>query len=114
MSKGVEVASLDGPGFHVELDALEAAATGIKRSVDDQNNFELLGLCGEPDQYGHADVHAALAAFCARWSEGLDTLAEDAGVIGDSLTHVAEAYRSVDADAVRTLTADPGSDAVDH
>jgi hypothetical protein len=39
--------SLDGPEFHVEIDALDSAARGITQSVHDQDTFELSGLCGD-------------------------------------------------------------------
>jgi hypothetical protein len=100
--------SLDGPGFHVEIDALDIAARGTTQSVHDQDTFELSGLCGDVTLYGHAGVHDALMDFCVRWSDGLDVLTEDADVIGDSLTRVANAYRSVDEAAARAMTADPG------
>jgi hypothetical protein len=32
---------MDGPGFRVDLDKLDEAATGIRQSIDDQDNFEL-------------------------------------------------------------------------
>ena len=104
--------SVDGPGFHVDADVLDNAAKGITQSVHDQQTFELRGLCGDAELYGHGGVHAALADYCARWSGGLDTLTEDAGVVGDCLTHVAEAYRGIDESSARRLTADPGTAAV--
>lgn len=69
---------LNGPGFHVDVDAVSQAATGISRSVEDQDNFELDDLCGDAE----------------RWSNGLDALAGDAEVIGESLTRVAQTYRA--------------------
>ncbi|WP_432850491.1 hypothetical protein ACQPXB_08060 [Amycolatopsis sp. CA-161197] len=104
--------TLDGPGFHVDVDVLGEAAKGIGQSVHDQQTFELRGLCGDTELYGHSGVHDALANYCARWSAGLDTLTEDAGVIGDCLTHVAEVYRGIDQAAVGRLRADPGSAAI--
>jgi hypothetical protein len=62
--------------------------------------------------YGHGGVHDALADYCARWSAGLDTLTEDAGVVGDCLNHVAEAYRGSDDAAAKQLSADPGTAAI--
>ena len=66
--------SVDGPGFHVDVDVLDAAGKGITQSVHDQETFALRGLCGDAELYGHAGVHNALADYCARWSAGLDTL----------------------------------------
>jgi hypothetical protein len=105
--------SLDGPGFHVEIDALDGAARGITQSVHDQDTFELRGLCGDVTLYGHAGVHDALMEFCVRWSDGLDVLTDDADGISDSLTRVANTYRSVDEAAARAMTADPGVAGVD-
>lgn len=104
--------ALDGPGFHVDVDALDEAAQGITQSVQDQDNFALRGLCGDAGGYGHAGLHDALAQFCARWSEGLDTLTQDAGVIGETLSQVAQVYRNVDENAARSLRSDPGVEAV--
>jgi hypothetical protein len=53
--------SLDRPGFHVEIDALDSAARGITQSVHDQDTFELSGLCGDVTLYGHAGVRCRLA-----------------------------------------------------
>lgn len=104
--------SIDGPGFHVEVNVLDNAAKGIIQSVHDQQTFELRGLCGDTELYGHAGVHDALADYCARWSAGLDRLTEDAGVIGECLKHVADAYRGVDEAAARHMPADPGTTVV--
>jgi hypothetical protein len=105
--------SLDGPGFHVEIDALDSAARGITQSVRDQDAFELRGLCGDVTLYGHAGVHDVLMDFCVSWSDGLDVLTDDADAIGDSLTRVANTYRSVDEAAARAMTADPGMAGID-
>lgn len=104
---------MDGPGFHVDVDAVGEAATGITQSVQDQDNFELRGLCGHPDLYGHSVLHDALMDFCVRWSDGLDVLTDDAGAIGDALSRVTQAYRAVDDAAARSLPNDPGVGAVD-
>ena len=99
---------MEGPGFHVDIDALDEAGSGITQSVTDQDKSELAGLCGAPAKYGHAGVHGALKNFCDRWSDGLDLLTEDAKAIGDMLGRVAGAYRAVDAAAAAKLTSDPG------
>jgi len=104
---------VDGPGFHVDVDKVEQAASGITKSVDDQSNFELRGLCGDSPLYGHGGVHDALMTFCVRWSDGLDTLTEDAGAIGDVLTKAAAAYRAVDQAGAQALTGDPATAAVE-
>ena len=104
--------SVNGTGFHVDVDVLDIARKGIIQSVHDQEIFELRGLCGDAGLYGHAGVHNALADFCARWSAGLDTLTEDAGVIGDCLARAADAYRGIDEAAARQLPADPGTSAI--
>lgn len=103
---------MDGRGWHVETEALETGANGVSRSVHDQESFELRGLCGGTELYGHAGVHDALADFCVRWSDGLDLLTEDAREISGTLTRVAQAYRDADEEAARALP-DPALDAVD-
>ncbi|KAA9157945.1 hypothetical protein FPZ12_023975 [Amycolatopsis acidicola] len=104
---------MDGPGFHVDLDKVDEAATGIKESVDDQDSFELRGLCGDRDVYGHSGAHDSLMDFCVRWSDGLDNLTDDAGAIAEALSRATQAYRAVDGVTVRSLTTDPGEGAVD-
>jgi hypothetical protein len=108
-----DVQVVDAPGFHVDADWVDEAATGIKQSVDDQDNFELRGLCGGTELYGHTGVHDALMDFCVRWSDGLDTLTGDAGAIGDALSKATQAYRGIDQNTIRTLTGDPGEQAVE-
>lgn len=103
---------MDGPGFHVELDKLDEAATGIKQSVEGQHDFALRGLCGSSDMYGHSGVHDALMDFCVRWSDGLDTLTDDAEAIGDVLSRATQAYRANDNAAAQNLKVDPGETAV--
>lgn len=66
----IEGDAVDGPGFHVDVEAVDEAARGITQSVQDQDNFELRGLCGDADLYGHAGVHDALMDFAVRWSDG--------------------------------------------
>jgi hypothetical protein len=99
---------VDGTGFHVELDKLDEAATGIKQSIDDQESFELRNLCGDSELYGHLGLHDALMDFCVRWSDGLDTLTEDADAIGDVLSRATRAYRTTDEAAAGTMKIDPG------
>ena len=105
--------TLDGPGFHVDVDVLQGAAAGIAQTVHDQEMFALRGLCGEAGLYGHSGLHDALADFCARWSQGLDKLSEDAEAIGDCLAHVAGVYRDTDEAAAAQMRVDPGTTAVD-
>lgn len=103
---------MDGPGFHVDVEKVEEAASGIHRSVSDQANFALRGLCGDTQLYGHGGIHDALMNFCVRWSDGLDTLTGDADAIGDVLGRVAQAYRAADGAAADSLKVDPGEQAV--
>ncbi|WP_245783198.1 hypothetical protein [Amycolatopsis sacchari] len=105
--------ALDGPGFHVDIDAVDQAARGITGSVQDQDNFELRGLCGEPELYGHEALHDALMDFCVKWSDGLDVLTDDAGAIGETLTKAVRAYQAIDEATARTLAGDPATGAVE-
>jgi hypothetical protein len=100
--------NLDGPGFHVEVDALDVAAKGITQTVHDQDAFKLSRLYGDATLYNHAGLHDALSEFCQRWSDSLEALTDDADAIGEGLTRVANVYRSVDATAARAMTDDPG------
>ncbi|GAA4546390.1 hypothetical protein [Amycolatopsis samaneae] len=104
---------LDGPGFHVEIELLETASRNMAQIVHDQDGFELRGLCGESEIYGHEGVHSGLAEFCGRWSVGLDALADRAERMGDKLGEAAKAYRGVDQANAGSLKGDPAIDAVD-
>ncbi|MGW4941858.1 hypothetical protein ACWEOZ_09745 [Actinoplanes sp. NPDC004185] len=104
---------MDGPGFHVDIDALERAADGIVRTVDDQRRSQLENAGGSADVYGDEGLHGALTNFCDRWSDGLDLLTEDARTVGDILSRAAKAYRAVDSTAAARLPTDPGVQAVD-
>jgi hypothetical protein len=103
---------VEGQGWRVDVEVVESAAQGISRSVRDQDNFELRGLCGDAELYGHDAVHGALMNFSVRWSDGMDALADDAQEISDALVRVAEAYRAVDEAAARGIL-DPAADVVD-
>lgn len=103
---------MDGQGWHVDVEVLEEAARGIVRSVDGQESFELRGLCGDAELYGHGGVHSALMEFCVRFSDSLDALTTDATEISDTLSAAAKAYRATDEAAARSL-ADPAVKAVE-
>ena len=104
---------MDGPGFHVEIGVLEAAAHGIIRSVAEQHTLELKRVDGPEAMYGHAGLHAAMEKFCDRWNTGLGMLFEDAQEIGDILAEAAQSYRDADAAAAGRLTGDPAERVVD-
>lgn len=87
---------MGGPGFHVDIDALEAASRGIRDTIRDRDSIEVRDICGAAEVYGHAGLHGAFSDFCARWSEGIDQLVEDAGIVGESLSAAAQNYRAVD------------------
>lgn len=103
---------MDGPGFHVDVGVLEAASKNMQDLWRSQDDFELRGLCGEPELYGHGGVHDALADFCGQWSIGLDALCDRANDLGDMLGKAAQAYRAVEHSNTAALKVDPGTDAV--
>jgi hypothetical protein len=104
---------MDGPGFHVEIEVLESASTGMTRSVAGQHELQLDRLDGPETVYGHDQLHRAMENFCDRWNTGLDLLHEDAQEIGDLLAEAAKAYRDADRAAAGRLTRDPGEPVVD-
>ncbi|MGH3972568.1 MAG: hypothetical protein ACRDS9_04480 [Pseudonocardiaceae bacterium] len=104
--------TLDGPGFHVEIEALEDASKSMIEALEDQDKFELSDLCGPSEMYGHGGVHTGFSDFCQRWSVGLDALCDRARAMGYKLRDAATVYREVDAANARTLTADPALEAV--
>jgi len=65
-------------------------------TIRDRDSIEVRNICGPAELYGHAGVHGAFSDFCDRWSAGVDQLVEDASIISESLTAVAQNYRSVD------------------
>jgi hypothetical protein len=67
---------MEGPGFHMDLDALAAAAGGIRDTIRDRDSIEVRNICGPAELYGHAGVHGAFSDFCDRWSAGVDQLVE--------------------------------------
>ena len=103
---------MDGPGFHVDIEVLETASKNMQDVWRSQDEFELRGLCGEPELYGHGGVHDALADFCGQWSVGLDALCDRANDLSDSLGKAAQAYRAVEHSNMTALKVDPGTDAV--
>jgi hypothetical protein len=104
---------MDGPGFHVEIGVLEAAAAGVVDSADEQRASALEKVDRDAATYGHDRLRASLATFCDRWSDGLDMLLKDAHAIADILGRAAWAYRDADAASAGRLTADPGKRVLD-
>lgn len=104
--------ALDGPGFHVEIEALEGASKSMIETLEDQDKFTLSDLCGPSDMYGNDGVHGGFSEFCQRWSVGLDALCDRARDTGYKLRDAAKVYREVDAANARALTVDPGLEAV--
>ena len=104
---------MDGPGFHVEVGALESASTGIEERVADQKGSALSHLDRAESVYGHDRLHKSMENFCDRWSDGVDILTKDAKAIGDVLGKVAQAYRAADQATAGWLTIDPGKQVVD-
>jgi hypothetical protein len=104
---------MDGPGFHVEIGVLEAAAAGVAETADDQLASALEKVERDAGAYGHDGVHASLVAFCDRWNGGLDILLKDAQAIADILGRAAWAYRDADAASAGRLTTDPGKRVLD-
>lgn len=104
---------MDGPGYHVDVDALEQAGTAIQKAVEEQDNFELRGLTGEPEMYGDEALRNALMDVCVRWSDRIDDLVDDADEIGQALKASAQAYREAEHEAKGTLPDDPAVDVAD-
>lgn len=104
---------MDGPGFHVEPDALDEAARGMDETVADQDASGLDALAGPPERYGHDAVAAAMAGFCGAWTIGVDALCDRARANGTSLREVAQAYRDADAHVGLALTGDPATAVVE-
>ncbi|PKW18702.1 hypothetical protein [Saccharopolyspora spinosa] len=103
---------MDGKGFHVEIDVLEAAAQRMHEIVEDQDNQELKDLAGGAELYGHGAVHAGMSEFCGKWSVGLDALGDRCRSMGGKLIKAAQTYREIDEQAARHVE-DPAVDAVD-
>lgn len=98
---------LDGDGFHVEIETLEAAARRMGEVAADQQDFELRSLCGDAEVYGDAGLRDALMDFCVRWSTGIDALADRATQLGAGLGKAAESYREAEHANTGRLRVDP-------
>lgn len=107
--------SVDGAGFHVEVEALERASKDMREAVgDDEHHFQLRDLAGGAAMYGHARVYTAFTEFCERWNTGLETLSDRQRWMERSLNEAAKAYREADRAAGDALRHDPGIDALDR
>lgn len=84
-------------GYAVDLAALDAAARGIRTTVDQVSvdpRLDHLGAAAGHDQLTHA-----LGEFGVRWRSGVEALSEDGRAIADRLARTHEAYRASDAEA---------------
>lgn len=104
--------SLDGKGFHVEIEVLEKASSHMEAIAEEQGNDELAALPGDSDTYGHNGVHTAVTEFCDRWSVGLDALRDRAIAMSGSLRDAATTYREADQAGKDALSRDPAVDVV--
>ncbi|BBH66683.1 hypothetical protein ACTI_33680 [Actinoplanes sp. OR16] len=104
---------MDGSVFHVDLAAMDEAASGIARTVADHDRSGLSDLEQPAAGYGDDDMAGAFHEFCDRWNSGLDLLTEDARLISEVLARAASVYRETDEVAAASLTVDPALGAVD-
>ncbi|AGL14301.1 hypothetical protein [Actinoplanes sp. N902-109] len=103
---------MDGPGFHVDIEALERAGDGIAQSIADQKKAGLKDVCADADSYGDEALHSALRRFCDRWNDGMDLLIDDAQKISDILARAGRAYRAVENATASRLRDDPGAQVI--
>ncbi|MEU4239332.1 hypothetical protein [Actinoplanes sp. NPDC026619] len=83
-------------GFRVDLGALEDAATGINKTLNDLKAKRIDDLDGRAADYGHGKLADTVADFCDRWELGVEHLATDGQEIVGRLNHSVQAYLKVD------------------
>jgi hypothetical protein len=86
-------------GFRVDLGALEIAAEGINKTLNDLKAQRIDDLDGHQADYGHSHLAETIADFCDRWELGVEHLATDGQEVADRLSHSVQAYLKVDAAA---------------
>lgn len=105
--------ALDGQGFHVEIERLEAASRAMGAIADKQAASELEDLCGGDAQAVGSDVMCdALVSYCEKMSEGIDHLVDKAEDVRDGLTEAARIYREAERANTGRLTSDPAAQAM--
>lgn len=85
--------TVSGQGYQVDVDVLDGAARSMRELAADQDQFELRGLCGEPEVYGHQGLHDGLADACDKLSNTLDNLASTVEDLAGGLEKSAALYR---------------------
>jgi hypothetical protein len=83
-------------GFQVDLGALENAATGINKTLNDLKAKRIDDLDGRAADYGHDKLAETIADFCDRWELGVEHLATDGQEVVSRLNHSVQAYLKVD------------------
>jgi len=105
-------------GFNVDLAALDQAAYGISRIMQDMRSCAVEDIDGGAAQYGHDELHSAFEYFCDRWQYGVEVLIEDGHKIVTALNASMDAYIATDRTAEQTFRstgtgADPAKDVAD-
>ncbi|WP_031469629.1 hypothetical protein [Sciscionella sediminilitoris] len=103
---------MDGPGFHVDIGAIESAAREMGEITRKQDDFALADLCGPYEQYGHDGFCDALDNFCGEYDRSMQMLVDKADDLKDGMSAVAKAYRQAEHSNKKALT-DSGVQAVD-
>jgi hypothetical protein len=91
-------------GFYVELNALDAAASGINDTFHDMSTIKIEKICGPEEMYGSGQLRDAFEHFCDRWQEGVEILLKDTGQIAGALTDAAAIYRVMDETSADALS----------
>ena len=106
---------MDGQGFHVDIEVLEAASRAMGEIAAAQDAAELAELCeGDAQTVGNDVMCDALVSFCETISQGIDYLVDKTDDTGEGLREAAQTYRETDSAAMQHLAGDPAAAAMDE
>jgi hypothetical protein len=83
-------------GFRVDLGALENAAAGINKTLNNLKARKIDALDGRKADFGHPHLADTVADFCDRWELGVEHLAMDGQEIAARLSQSVQDYLNVD------------------
>jgi hypothetical protein len=83
-------------GFHVDMGALERAASGVNGTLDEVSQQRVSDIPHNPSAYGHERLSGTVSDFLDRWQRGVDNLAKDGQEIATRLTENVDNYRRVE------------------
>lgn len=83
-------------GFHVDLGALEEAASGVNGTLDEASQRRVSDIPHSSSAAGNSDLAGSVSNFLDRWQRGVDNLVSDGREIATRLKENADVYRAVE------------------